>query len=83
MRGERGVEALPGYAQSPCSRYVPVSVDQSDAETLKQIPGVDDDAAAALIAARPFGSNEAFLTKLAELAPGADTALAGQYLATQ
>jgi DNA uptake protein ComE-like DNA-binding protein len=63
--------------------YVPVDVDQSDAATLQQLPGVDEAAAAALIAARPFGSNAAFLSKLAELAPNADTALAGQYLAAQ
>ncbi|MBX3086225.1 MAG: hypothetical protein KF716_31605 [Anaerolineae bacterium] len=45
--------------------YVPIQIDSSDAETLKQIPGVTDDIAASLIAARPFNTNEAFLTKLA------------------
>lgn len=63
--------------------FVPVSVDESDAETLKQIPGVDDTAAAALIAARPFGSSEAFLAKLAEIVPGADSTLAASFLATE
>lgn len=45
--------------------YVPVQVDQADVETLKQIPGVDDTIAKELIAARPYGSSDAFLTKLA------------------
>lgn len=44
--------------------YVPVDVNESDAETLKQIPGLDDQAAEALMAARPFDSNEAFLDDL-------------------
>lgn len=60
--------------------YVPVSVDDSDAETLKQIPGVDDSLAAALMAARPFGSNDAFLAKLTELAPAIDPGIAASYL---
>jgi radical SAM superfamily enzyme with C-terminal helix-hairpin-helix motif len=60
--------------------FVPVSVDDSDAATLMQIPGLDEAAAAALIAARPFGSNEAFLAKLAEIAPGVDPAVAAAYL---
>ncbi|MCA9998752.1 MAG: YceI family protein, partial [Anaerolineales bacterium] len=60
--------------------YVPVSVDDSDAETLKQIPGIDDNLAAALMAARPFGSNDAFLAKLTELAPAIDPGIAASYL---
>lgn len=46
--------------------YVPVCADDSDAETLKQIPGVDDAIAELLMAARPFASNDAFLTALSE-----------------
>ena len=34
--------------------YVPVDVNESDKETLKQIPGLDDAMADALMAARPF-----------------------------
>ena len=45
--------------------YVPIQIDQADAETLKQIPGVDDTIAAELIAARPYNTNDAFLAKLA------------------
>ena len=40
--------------------YVPVDVNESDAETLKQIPGLTDEIAEALMAARPFDSNDAF-----------------------
>ncbi|MBL8156563.1 MAG: hypothetical protein JNM70_20460, partial [Anaerolineae bacterium] len=47
--------------------YVPVQINDSDAETLKQIPGVDDTVAAALIATRPYASNDAFLTELGTL----------------
>lgn len=45
--------------------YVPVAVDESDAATLQQLSGVDATEADQLIAARPYGSNAAFLTKLA------------------
>ncbi|MFN8419501.1 MAG: hypothetical protein U0528_09705 [Anaerolineae bacterium] len=47
--------------------YVPVQVDDSDAATLMQFPGVTEDIANQLISARPFGSNDAFLTKLGTL----------------
>ncbi len=61
--------------------YVPVNVDESDAETLKQLPGVDDAIAAELSAGRPYGSSEAFLAKLAELVSAAQVAEAQAYLA--
>lgn len=54
--------------------YVPVDANQSDAATLKQIPGVTDDVAAQLIAARPFASPDAFLAKLAALGVPQDAA---------
>jgi DNA uptake protein ComE-like DNA-binding protein len=63
--------------------YVPVAVDSADAATLMQIPGMDGTTAQALMAARPFGSNAAFLAKLAELAPAVDQAVAQGYLAAQ
>lgn len=58
--------------------YVPVDANQSDAATLKQIPGITDEVAAQLIAARPFASNDAFLAKLAAL--GIAQAAAAGYL---
>ena len=60
--------------------YVPVQIDASDAETLKQIPGVTDDIAAQLIAARPYNTNEAFLAKLATLLTPEQAEYAKNYL---
>jgi DNA uptake protein ComE-like DNA-binding protein len=60
--------------------YVPIDVDQADAETLQQVPGVDATVAADLIAGRPYGSNEAFLAKLAQFAPNVDASQAVAYL---
>jgi len=62
--------------------YVPVDVDNSDAETLKQIPGIDDTIAEALISARPYGTNETFLAKLAEYVTAEQVAAAATYLVT-
>jgi len=61
--------------------YVPIDVNAADAETLKQIPGLDDAAAEALIAARPFESNAAFLTALADYLSAAQVSFAENYLA--
>lgn len=62
------------------SIYVPVNVNEADADTLMQIPGVDEEVAEALIAARPYDSNEAFLEKLAEYLSETDVAFAAHYL---
>lgn len=61
--------------------FVPIAVDESDAETLKQLPGVDDTLAQALIAGRPYGSNQAFLTSLASQVGDEQAAAAVAYLA--
>lgn len=63
--------------------YVPINVNEADADTLMQIPGVDATAADALLAARPYADNAAFLAKLAEVAPGVDQAGAESYLEAQ
>ncbi|MCA9998518.1 MAG: hypothetical protein KDE56_22300 [Anaerolineales bacterium] len=60
--------------------FVPVDVDGSDAATLMQLPGVDAGIAEQLVGERPFGSNDAFLTKLGELVSSEDAALAEGYL---
>jgi len=52
--------------------YVPVKPNDSDADTLKQLPKVDDGVASKLIAARPYANNDAFVAKVAELVPGTD-----------
>ncbi len=55
-------ETIAGYEDYV---YVPVDVDESDSETLQQIPGLDASIADALMAARPFNSNGKFLETLA------------------
>lgn len=60
--------------------YVPVAVDDSDAATLMQLPGVDETIAASLMGERPFGSNEAFLTALASYVTAEDAGAAAGYL---
>ena len=61
--------------------YVPIDVDQADAATLQELPGVDATIANQLIAGRPYGSNQAFLAKLAGSLPDAQVQQAAAYLA--
>lgn len=61
--------------------YVPVDVNQADAATLQQLPGVDATIAEQLIAGRPYASQDAFLSKLAGLVTVAQVAEAQGYLA--
>jgi radical SAM superfamily enzyme with C-terminal helix-hairpin-helix motif len=63
--------------------YVPIDVNAADADTLQQIPGLDATEAAALIAARPFASNEAFITTLLQHISADELAVAQSYLASQ
>jgi len=60
--------------------FVPISANDSDAATLQQLPGVDEIVAAALIAGRPYASNEAFLAALAEQVSPEQLAGAAGYL---
>ncbi len=46
--------------------YVPIMINDSDSETLQQIPGLDATEAETLMAARPFASTDDFLNKLSE-----------------
>ena len=62
--------------------YVPISVNDADAATLQQIPGVSAAIADQLIAARPYASNDAFLAKLTGLVPSANSQQAAALLAT-
>jgi len=63
--------------------YVPIAVNESDAATLQQIAGLDASEAQALVAARPYASNDAFLSKLAGSVSEAELAAARNYLSTQ
>lgn len=60
--------------------FVPVKPNESDVETLKQIPGVDNTIATALSAGRPYASNAAFLQALAAKVSAPQAAAASCYL---
>jgi radical SAM superfamily enzyme with C-terminal helix-hairpin-helix motif len=60
--------------------YVPIAINDSDSETLQQIPGLTADEAMALLAARPFASTDAFLTKLSEYVAADELEIAKTYL---
>ncbi|HZG52087.1 MAG TPA: hypothetical protein VEZ40_08120 [Pyrinomonadaceae bacterium] len=63
--------------------YVPIAENDSDAATLRQIPGLDEAEADALIAGRPYASRDAFLTKLSEKVSAEELAVAKTYLGGQ
>ena len=60
--------------------YVPIAVNDSDAETLQQIPGLTADEAASLISSRPFASTDAFLTNLSQYISADELEIAKTYL---
>ena len=59
--------------------FVPVDPNESDEATLQQLPGVDAEAATALVAGRPYADDEAFLTAYAD-ATGEDAEASRFYL---
>lgn len=63
--------------------FVPIKPNDADAATFQQIPGLDANEAQALVAAQPYASNEAFLTKLAASVSEAELAVARTYLSNQ
>ena len=63
--------------------YVPVDPNESDAETLMQLPGVDETIASTLISARPYASNAAFLEELGKHVDAIQTSQAESYLAAK
>ncbi len=60
--------------------YVPIAINDSDAATLQQIPGLDATEADALIAARPYASTDEFLTKLGAYISADELTIAQTYL---
>ena len=60
--------------------YVPISFNDSDSETLQQIPGVDASEAEALIAARPYPSLENFTNSLGQYISADELEIAKTYL---
>lgn len=63
--------------------YVPIDVNQSDAPTLMQIPGLDQLEAESLIAERPYASADAFLTRLSGKVSATELETARTYLSQQ
>lgn len=61
--------------------FVPIDPNKADAETLKQLPGVDNTIATALITGRPYASNATFLQTLTGKVSAQQAASAGCYLA--
>lgn len=60
--------------------FVPIVPNEADAATLQQIPGLDASEAQALIAGRPYASNEAFIEKLRGSVTEGELAAARAYL---
>ena len=63
--------------------YVPIDVNQADAPTLMQIPGLDQSEAETLIAGRPYASADAFLTRLSDKVSASERETARTYLSQQ
>ena len=60
--------------------FVPISYNESDTETLGQIPGLDAAEIETLIAGRPYASTDAFLAKLGGLVSASELEIAASYL---
>jgi DNA uptake protein ComE-like DNA-binding protein len=63
--------------------FVPIDINQANANTLMQIPGLDQAEAESLIAGRPYASPQEFLAKLADKISPADLEIARTYLSQQ
>jgi len=61
--------------------YVPIDINESDAETVAQILGLELTGAEALVAARPYASQDDFIAKVTEIAGGVSSQFARLYLA--
>jgi DNA uptake protein ComE-like DNA-binding protein len=60
--------------------YVPIAINDSDSETLQQIPGLDATEAETLIAGRPYATADDFLAKLNSLISADELTIAKTYL---
>jgi DNA uptake protein ComE-like DNA-binding protein len=63
--------------------YVPIHRNDSDTETLIQIPGLDANEAKELVAARPFESNQAFFDSLSSYISEEELATAKTYVGSE
>ena len=60
--------------------YVPITINDSDSETLQQIPGLDASETQALMAGRPYGTVDDFLSRLSEFISAQELEIAKTYL---
>lgn len=63
--------------------YVPIDFNNSDAETVAQILGLDLAGAEQLVAMRPFADRQAFISAVAEVADGVSSQFARLYLSEE
>lgn len=63
--------------------YVPVSPNESDAASLQQLPGIDEEEAQQLIDGRPYNSNDAFIEQLTSVVNEEELAIAKTYLKSE
>lgn len=61
--------------------FVPISINEADAATLQQLPGLDASEAQAVIAGRPYASPEAFIAKVTPYISEGNVTVAKSYLA--
>ena len=60
--------------------FVPIAINDSDSETLQQIPGLDSAEADSLVSGRPYASTDDFLAKLSSLVTADELEIAKSYL---
>lgn len=60
--------------------YVPIKINDSDAATLQQIPGLDATEAESLIAGRPYATMDDFLSTLSQFISAEELTIAKTYL---
>ena len=60
--------------------FVPISINDSDSETLQQIPGLNATEAEMLMNSRPYAKTEDFLTSLSQYVSADELELARSYL---
>lgn len=60
--------------------YVPIAINDSDSETLQQIPGLDPTEAESLISARPYATVDDFLSRLSTYISADELEIAKTYL---
>ncbi len=81
FRGEIGKDIDPdAVAALEAYPFVPVAVNDADADTLRQLPGVTGEAAAKLADGRPYADNAAFLKALEGVASPDLAAAAAAFL---